>query len=177
MHQWIKCLAAAALLAAANCTPGAAPEPSWEPLPSRMRSAVRFAWDSPTGQVATFRFQARGREVVAVSTEFRDPEGAMHHSPWYPTPTGDSLRVHVTLHTARGDSMGAGAFWVPLREGWLWNVSGILHRHTPGVPRRPCPGCEGLHVIPLRPIDGLLPGDSLDIWWGGRAIDIPSPPS
>lgn len=161
-------LAAAAVLlaAAAGCTSAGASAPSWDPMPVRMRSAVRLMVSAPAGTTpaitATLRDAAGERRLNA--DDFRRTElQPSPHTAWHPAAGSGNLEVRVEVGGAPGESLGAGSVSLPLEGGGLWSVEALLYHPSAGIPAPPCTNCDVVARVPLRPSAsaGVAAGDSL----------------
>lgn len=167
--------AAVLLAAAAGCTSAGAGTPSWDPVPARMRSAVRLVVSAPAGTApaitAVLRDAAGERRLDA--DDFRRTElQPSPHTAWHPAAASGSLEVRVEVGGAPGEALGAGSVSLPVEGGGLWSVEALLYSPAAGIPAPPCTNCDVVARVPLRPsaAAGVAAGDSLFL----RAARIPA---
>lgn len=170
-------VAAALVLLAVTvtCTSADARAPSWDPVPARMRSAVRLVVSTPAGATpfitATLRDASGERRLDADDFRRTELQPALHTA-WHPAAGSGKLEVRVEVGGAPGESLGAGSVSLPLGGGGLWSVEALLYRPAAGIPAPPCTNCDVVARVPLRASAsaGVAAGDSLFL----RAARMPA---
>ncbi len=169
------------LVGAAACSAAPAARTSSEPIPEHFDAGVLFTYTPnprrrpdlpPEGVTVHFSDGGRTRTIKG-----RSAKGTPGLGTWYETRTRGSLDIQVILENTLGDTVAMGGVSLPLRPDWLWGVRMSVWRSHPLVPPPPCISCLGEKTFPLRPVAGETTADSLRIYWGGRHISIPNPPS